>query len=241
MIAIAVRGRLAEDELGNDPEAIGHRGPGRPHLLEPGRRSEALGHDYLRACDEAADELHEQRIGVEERHADEAAIARGEREGLRQPEAEHVAVAVGHEDALRRSRRPRRVQDHRDVTRRGRRERHVARCPKRPQLGEHEALGPRQTRGRRCRRVADDHQRVGPSGARGDVAQVRGEPVLDHHDAGLGIVKLMLQECAAETRIDRNPHGAELRRGKQHADCLGAVADQAEDAIACPYPERGQR
>jgi hypothetical protein len=51
----------------------------------------------------------------------------------------------------------------------------------------------------------------------------------------------MLQECAAEARIDRNPHGAELCRREQHADRLGAVADQAQDAIARPDPERSQR
>ena len=72
----------------------------------------------------------------------------------------------------------------------------------------------------------------GPDGARRDVTQVPGEAVLEHDDAGLGIVELVLQERAAQAGIDRNPDGAELRRGEEHADRLGAVADQAQDAIA---------
>ena len=62
---------------GMTPSAIGHRRPGRAHLLQPARRAEALGHDRLGARDEAAEQLHEQRIGVEERHADEVAIGLG--------------------------------------------------------------------------------------------------------------------------------------------------------------------
>ena len=178
---------------------------------------------------------------MEQGHADEVAVGRGEGGGLRQPEAGQVAVAMRDEDALRRTGRARGVHDHRHVTRRGSHKFQVGRRPERAQLGEHQTPGRSQARRRRRDRIADDDQGLGCHRAGHDVAEVRGQAVLQDDDAGLGVVKLVLEERAAQAGIDRHPDGAELHRGEEHPDRLGPVADQAQHAIAGPDPERGQR
>jgi hypothetical protein len=148
---------------------------------------------------------------------------------------------MGHEDALRRPGRAGCVHDHGDIAGHGRHEREAGRRPKRAQLGEHEAPGGAKA----CRsgrgRIADDHHGLRCHRAGRDVAQVRGQTVLDHDDAGLGVVELVLEERAAEAGVDRHPDRAELHHGEQHPDRLGPVADQAQHAIAGAHAERGQR
>ena len=100
---------------------------------------------------------------------------------------------------------------------------------------------PRQARGRRGGRIADDDQGLGRHRAGHDVAQVRGQAVLQDDDARLGVVELVLEERAAQAGVDRHPDRAELHGGEEHPDRLGPVADQAQHAIARPHAERGQR
>ena len=239
VIAIAIGRGLAEDELGNDAEAVRDRGLGRAHLLEPGRGPEALGHQRLGARDQAAQELHEQGVGVEQGHADEVAIGRGERRRLRQPEAGQVAVPVRDEHALRRPGRAGGVHDHRDVAGLGRHQ--IRRRPERPQLGPREPPRPGQARGRRGGRVADDDEGLGGHRTRGDSGEVRGQAVLEDDDARLGVAQLVLEERAAQRGVDRHPDRAELHGREEQADRLRAVADEAQHAIAGLHAEGGQR
>ncbi len=67
------------------------------------------------------------------------------------------------------------------------------------------------------------------------------QAVLDDDRARLGIVHLVLEKPAAQAGVDRHPDRAELHRGEQQADRLGAIPEQAQHAIAGPDAERGER
>ncbi|GIX47405.1 MAG: hypothetical protein KatS3mg131_1616 [Candidatus Tectimicrobiota bacterium] len=232
--------RLPVNELGHHPQGVGHRGLVAADVVEPAAGTERARQHQAAAGDEAAVDLHEQGIGVKQRHAAVVDVFCRQTDGADLVVPKQVEVSVGHEHPFGRPGGARRVHDGADIVvvhrHRGRRGRRLQ------QLGKGKGAQPGKSGQGACRakRVGDNGRlQLGHVGFAG--LQLRHVSAIDEDEAGGAVVDHVLQKGAFVCRIDGHQHGAEAVDTKPGLQELDTVGQHHQHPVAVLHPQLGQR
>ena len=184
------------------------------HVPGPGARAEPGAQDRAGARQDRRPELHEEAVGVEERHRDVVAVLARQAQPLDAAHTEEDAVGMRHDDALRRAGRARGVHDAGRVG--GPRQR------------------PRPFRGRLPSGEVDDLQAWGGPER---VADGTGSGLVGHDEPGAAVVQLMGEERALEGGVDGHDDGTEPAEAQPHPDEVEAAGEQHGHRVAAAHPD----
>ena len=213
-LPVVSAGRLGDDELGHRAEEVGHRAVVLAHVPGPGARAEPGAQDRAGPGQDRRPELHEEPVGVEERHRDVVAVLARQAQPLDAAHTEEDAVGVRHDDALRRTGGAR---------------------------GVHDAGGvgsPRQRPFPFRRRLpsgeVDDLQACGGPER---VADGTGSGGVSDDEPGAAVVQLMGEERTLEGGVDGHDDGTEPAEAQPHPDEVEAAGEQHRHRVSAAHPD----